>query len=223
MVIFPTTRGPSASTASREIVVTPANDPARVVIPAGTTTFVESVYEPVGTVEVNPLATLVDPDTNTFSAAIVVIGEGFAPAEDVLLFSATTETGDIGGIYAPATGILSLTSAGGSATREGSSLFPVGSERFSGSAAQCEGNAPNDAFLNILCSPKLQNADSTRYFQRKCDLPRIVPSQSSGPDHLPNQLQTGPRILQVASFLPTGNSEEPARAMAASAAQRDIQ
>ena len=106
----------SASTAIRDIVVTPSNDPARVVTAAGTTTFVEGVYEPARAVQINPLATLVDPDSNTFTAATVVIGDGFAPAEDLLSFTATAETGDIDGSYAAATGILSLTSAGGSAT-----------------------------------------------------------------------------------------------------------
>ncbi|WP_144157936.1 DUF4347 domain-containing protein [Paraburkholderia sp. BCC1885] len=61
--------------------------------------------------------TIHDVDTNALpTSAQVSIGDGFAPGKDVLAFTSSAATGDIGASYDANTGVLTLHSASGTAT-----------------------------------------------------------------------------------------------------------
>ncbi|WP_144146744.1 DUF4347 domain-containing protein [Paraburkholderia sp. BCC1884] len=61
--------------------------------------------------------TISDADTSAHpSSAQVSIGDGFAPGKDVLAFTSSAATGDIGASYDPNTGVMTLHSASGTAT-----------------------------------------------------------------------------------------------------------
>jgi hypothetical protein len=67
-------------------------------------------------VAVAPQVTLSDRDNTTELAAQVSITGGFDPAHDTLAFAGSAGTGNIAASYNAATGVLTLTSAGGTAT-----------------------------------------------------------------------------------------------------------
>jgi hypothetical protein len=67
-------------------------------------------------VAVAPQVTLSDRDNTTELAAQVSITGGFDPAHDTLAFTGSAGTGNIAASYNAATGVLTLTSAGGTAT-----------------------------------------------------------------------------------------------------------
>jgi hypothetical protein len=67
-------------------------------------------------VAVAPQVTLSDRDNTTELAAQVSITGGFDPANDTLAFTGSAATGNIAASYNAATGVLTLTSAGGTAT-----------------------------------------------------------------------------------------------------------
>jgi sugar lactone lactonase YvrE len=69
------------------------------------------------TTAIDPGLTLTDPDSPTLTSATVSISSGLVSAEDLLLFVANTATtGNIAGSYNAGTGVLTLSSAGGTAT-----------------------------------------------------------------------------------------------------------
>ena len=66
---------------------------------------------------INAAITVADPDNATLVSATVSIGTGFATGQDVLAFTNVPATmGNIAGVYNAATGVMDLTSAGGTAT-----------------------------------------------------------------------------------------------------------
>ena len=81
----------------------------------GNATYVAQAFNPVP-VAVAPQVALSDRDDTTLASAWVSIGSGFDAAHDTLSFAASAATGDIGGRYDAATGVLTLTSASGKAT-----------------------------------------------------------------------------------------------------------
>ncbi|HEY9183069.1 MAG TPA: PA14 domain-containing protein, partial [Gammaproteobacteria bacterium] len=65
---------------------------------------------------VNGVITVTDPDTTTLASATVAIASNFAAGQDVLGFVNGAGMGNIAGSYNAATGVLTLTSAGATAT-----------------------------------------------------------------------------------------------------------
>ena len=69
------------------------------------------------TTTIDPSITVTDPDSPTLTSATVSISSGLVSAEDALSFTANAATtGNIAGSYSAGTGVLTLTSAGGTAT-----------------------------------------------------------------------------------------------------------
>jgi hypothetical protein len=101
--------GSAASTQS--VTVTAVNDAPVVSASGGTTSFAAAA------VTVDSAVSVSDADNATLAAATVAISAGFQAAEDALGFTGNPATmGNIAGSYDPATGVLSLSSAGASAT-----------------------------------------------------------------------------------------------------------
>ena len=83
----------------------------------GTTAFTEGSNVPSTSVVVDAAVTVSDPDSATLAAATISLGAGWQAAEDILGFTSIPATmGNIAGSYNAATGVLSLTSAGATAT-----------------------------------------------------------------------------------------------------------
>ena len=83
----------------------------------GTTTFTESVDGNPIPVAIDNGLTVSDADNTTLASANITITGNFQNGEDLLAFANDGSTmGDIGGYYDDATGILTLTSAGATAT-----------------------------------------------------------------------------------------------------------
>jgi VCBS repeat-containing protein len=100
-------------TASQDVMITiqGAND-APVLINSFSTAALEQTLATL-----NPLVAIADVDNTTFSSATVSITGNFQSGQDVLGFTNNGSTmGNIAGSYSSDTGVLTLTSAGGTAT-----------------------------------------------------------------------------------------------------------
>ncbi|MCM5680003.1 DUF4347 domain-containing protein [Schlegelella sp. S2-27] len=103
--------GPADGTIT--ITVTAVNDAPVVTTSGGTSAFTESGSATV----VDASLTLSDVDSTTFVSATAAITGNFASGQDVLAFTNDGSTmGNISASYNAATGVLTLTSAGGTAT-----------------------------------------------------------------------------------------------------------
>ena len=109
--------GPLGTSISQIIHLTPTNDaPFIGGLGAGATNFSES-SGPVSTpVAIAPNLTVGDIDNGTLASATARIVSGFVAGQDVLAFAAGPAYGNIAGSYDDASGILTLTSAGATAT-----------------------------------------------------------------------------------------------------------
>ncbi|SDM00491.1 DUF4347 domain-containing protein, partial [Pseudomonas indica] len=95
------------------VSVVATDDPSTVSTSGGTTAFTEGA----GAVAIDSGLTLSDPDSASLTSATVSITDNFMSGQDVLAFVNNGSTmGNITGSYNAATGVLTLTSAGGSAT-----------------------------------------------------------------------------------------------------------
>ncbi|PAU65348.1 DUF4347 domain-containing protein, partial [Pseudomonas indica] len=95
------------------VSVVATDDPSTVSTSGGTTAFTEGA----GAVAIDSGLTLSDPDSASLTSATVSITGNFMSGQDVLAFVNNGSTmGNITGSYNAATGVLTLTSAGGSAT-----------------------------------------------------------------------------------------------------------
>ncbi len=95
------------------VTVVATDDPSTVSTSGGTTAFTEGS----GAVAIDSGLTLSDPDSASLTSATVSITGNFMSGQDVLAFVNDGSTmGNITGSYNAATGVLTLTSAGGSAT-----------------------------------------------------------------------------------------------------------
>ena len=95
------------------VTVVATDDPSTVSTSGGTTAFTEGA----GAVAIDSGLTLSDPDSASLTSATVSITDNFMSGQDVLAFVNNGSTmGNITGSYNAATGVLTLTSAGGSAT-----------------------------------------------------------------------------------------------------------
>ncbi|MCD1638529.1 DUF4347 domain-containing protein [Pseudomonas stutzeri] len=103
--------GPADGTIS--VTVTPVNDAPVVSTSGGTNAFTEDGSATV----IDGSLTLSDVDDTAFASATVAITGNFASGQDVLAFTNDGSTmGNISASYNAATGVLTLTSAGGTAT-----------------------------------------------------------------------------------------------------------
>lgn len=98
------------------LVVGPTNANPVVTTSAGTTSFTEGDNTPSTPVLVDSGVQVSDSNNSTLASATVTISVGFQTTEDVLEFTNTNSTifGDISATYNSGTGVLSLTSSGGS-------------------------------------------------------------------------------------------------------------
>jgi len=117
-ISFVVSDGVDASTAATQTVTVAAvNDPPVLDGAGGTTAFAEGVNVASTPVAVATGLTVADADHTALASATVSITGGFQTAEDALAFANDGSTmGDIAGSYDSATGVLTLTSAGGAAT-----------------------------------------------------------------------------------------------------------
>lgn len=101
----------TSATASKTVDVV---NPLQVTTDAGSAAFVAGDNATSTPVAVDSGLTLTDSATSTLASATVAITSGFVSAEDRLAFANNGSTmGDIAGSYSSATGVLTLTSAGG--------------------------------------------------------------------------------------------------------------
>ena len=102
-----------SAAATRTMAVTAVNTAPVVVVSGGSGSFTEGGAPAV----VDAAITVGDVDTTTLSSAVVGIGSGFQASQDSLAFANDGSTmGNIAASYDAATGVLSLSSAGGTAT-----------------------------------------------------------------------------------------------------------
>ena len=96
------------------INVTAVNDAPVLTASSGSTAFTAGS----GAVAVDNAITATDVDNNTLASGTVSVTTGFTSGQDVLAFSNTSSTtfGNIAGSYVSGTGVLSLSSSGGTAT-----------------------------------------------------------------------------------------------------------
>ena len=104
----------TSNTATRTVTVTDTDQTPIVATGGGATNYVAGA----GAVIVNPGVSVTDLDNATQSSATVSIASNFHSGEDVLAFTNSNATtfGNIGATYDSATGVLTLTSAGATAT-----------------------------------------------------------------------------------------------------------
>ncbi|MFO1148330.1 MAG: DUF4347 domain-containing protein [Alsobacter sp.] len=99
------------STALANLSITAVND-----APTLTTTSTLAYTENGSATAINTALTVADPDNTTLTSATVSITGGFASGQDVLGFTNVPATmGNIAGTYNASTGVLTLTSSGGTA------------------------------------------------------------------------------------------------------------
>lgn len=107
----------SSASDTAGITVTAVDDPSTVSTSGGTTAFTEGNNVTSTPVAIDPGLTLSDSDSTTLASATVSISGNFISAQDVLAFVNDGSTmGNITSSYSAGTGVLTLTSAGGSAT-----------------------------------------------------------------------------------------------------------
>lgn len=108
----------SSSTVTRDVTVVPVDDTPVLSGGTGTPVFHELDGAPTAPVAVAPSLTLTDSDSSTLVSATVAITGNLQVAEDLLAFTNAdaTQFGNISGTYNAATGVLTLSSVGGTAT-----------------------------------------------------------------------------------------------------------
>jgi hypothetical protein len=104
----------TSNTATRTVTVADTDQTPIVTTASGTTNYVVGTTSTI----VNPHVTVTDLDNTTQSSATVAITSNFHSGEDVLAFANTSAAtfGNIAATFDAATGVLTLTSAGGTAT-----------------------------------------------------------------------------------------------------------
>ncbi|HWK55829.1 MAG TPA: Ig-like domain-containing protein [Parapedobacter sp.] len=111
--------GDGATSAFQEVTVniTLVNDAPVLTTSGGTVTFTEPEDGDPEPVTIDPGLTVTDPDNATLASATVHITGSFESGEDLLAFVNDGSMDNISGSYDAGTGILTLTSAGATATR----------------------------------------------------------------------------------------------------------
>lgn len=97
--------------------VSPPNVAPSLASSVGSTSFTEAANVTSTPVVIDSAITVTDPDNSTLQSATVSITDNFQSSEDVLAFANDLSTmGNISGAYNSGTGVLTLTSAGATAT-----------------------------------------------------------------------------------------------------------
>ena len=104
------------NTATRTVLVTSVNDSPIVTTDSGSASFVAGDNSSSIPVAIDSGVTVSDVDSFTFANAQVAITGNFQSGEDVLAFTNSPGMGNITGSYNASTGVLTLTSAGATAT-----------------------------------------------------------------------------------------------------------
>ena len=106
-----------SNTGTKTVSLTPTDTLSTVTDTAGKTGWTEAAGLGANTaVAIDSGVTVTDPDNTTLASAKVSITTNFVSGQDVLAFAPGAAYGNIAAVYDPATGILSLTSAGATAT-----------------------------------------------------------------------------------------------------------
>jgi trimeric autotransporter adhesin len=114
-ISFATSDGTKTSTAATDTVN--VTNPVQLTLDSGSAAFVAADNAPSTPVAVDSGLTLSDSATSTLSTATVAITGNFHSSEDMLSFTNNgTTMGNITASYSPATGLMTLSSAGGTAT-----------------------------------------------------------------------------------------------------------
>ncbi len=117
VIAFAVNDGVTTSTASKQVTVAAANDTPVATASGGNTAFTEGNNATSTPVAIDSGITLSDLDNSTLAGATVAITGNLQSAEDSLLFTNNPATmGNISGSYNAGTGVLSLSSAGATAT-----------------------------------------------------------------------------------------------------------
>jgi len=98
------------------ITASGVDDLANVTTTGGTTSFTEADNLTSTPVVIDSGLTIIDPDSPTLASATVSITGNFQSGQDLLAFSNSGGMGNISGSYNAGTGVLTLTSAGATAT-----------------------------------------------------------------------------------------------------------
>jgi hypothetical protein len=109
----------SSLSVAATVTIAPINDAPTISATGGTAAFIEGADAASTPVIVDSGITINDVDSTTLASATVSITGNFQTGEDVLAFSNTSSTtyGNITAAYDASTGVLTLTSAGATATR----------------------------------------------------------------------------------------------------------
>ena len=117
VIAFAVNDGTNTSTASKQVTVAAVNDTPVATASGGNTAFTEGNNATSTPVAIDSGITLSDLDNSTLAGATVAITGNLQSAEDSLLFTNNPATmGNISGSYNAGTGVLSLSSAGATAT-----------------------------------------------------------------------------------------------------------
>ena len=117
VIAFAVNDGTNTSTASKQVTVAAVNDTPVATASGGNTAFTEGNNAVSTPVAVDSGITLSDLDNSTLASATVAITGNLQSAEDSLLFTNNPATmGNISASYNAGTGLLSLSSAGATAT-----------------------------------------------------------------------------------------------------------
>ncbi|MFZ6045561.1 DUF4347 domain-containing protein [Pseudomonas sp. CR3202] len=109
----------SSASDTASITVTAIDDAPVVTTSGGSAAFIEGDNVASTPMVIDPGITLSDADSSLLQSATVTIVGGFQSGQDVLAFSSNPATmGDITGSYNSATGVLTLTSAGGASAAQ---------------------------------------------------------------------------------------------------------
>ncbi len=108
----------SSSAVTRDVTVVAVNDTPQLSGSGGTVVFTEGDNAAPIPIALDATLTLVDPDSNGMGTATIAITGNLHAAEDVLAFRNTDASvyGNLAGSYDAATGVLTLSSAGNTAT-----------------------------------------------------------------------------------------------------------
>jgi hypothetical protein len=207
--------------ATTTVTVQVNNYPPTVNATRGTNVFNEGINEPSLPIAVDAALTLDDPDNTTLAGATVTVIRNFVDGEDLLLFTNAPSTmGNISASYATNTGILTLSSAGATATLaqwtaalrsvkyDNASDTPTVTTRFITFAlndgSDTSVNVNNTNFVRIVAyNDAPVNTLPTAVLHVQVDVPFVF-STSNGTTVSVADLDAGTNLIQVSLTSSTG-------------------
>lgn len=207
--------------ATTTVTVQVNNEPPTVNATRGTNVFNEGINEPSLPIAVDAALTLADPDNTTLAGATVTVIRNFVSDEDRLLFTTAPSTmGNISASYATNTGILTLSSAGATATLaqwtaalrsvkyDNASDTPTVTTRFITFAlndgSDTSVNVNNTNFMRIVAyNDAPVNTLPTDVLHVQVDVPFVF-SSANGTTVSVTDLDAGTNLIQVSLTSSTG-------------------